>query len=89
VNWPATEGASPGRGRGRGGEIDVFGDDNLAVHVVLGLTILGLAAVRLLWRRTTPSPPWAPTLSARERTLTRWTERILYPLMFLIACTRS
>jgi cytochrome b561 len=75
-------------GRGRGGELEVFGDDGLiTLHVVLGGTILTLATVRLIWRRTTPLPPWAPTLSAGERTLSRWTERALYVLMFAIPIT--
>uniref|UniRef100_UPI00156590A5 cytochrome b n=1 Tax=Ilumatobacter nonamiensis TaxID=467093 RepID=UPI00156590A5 len=45
-------GGESGRGRGRGGDdYDLFGDDTLlTVHVVLGLTILTLAVVRLVWR---------------------------------------
>lgn len=74
-----------GRGRGRGGEYDVFGDDTLfTVHVVLGVTILTLAVIRVVWRLTTPLPPWATTLSRRERTIAHWTERALYASMFLI-----
>ena len=47
-------GGGPGRGRGRGGDLDVFGDDPLlTAHVLLGVTILVLATVRLLWRRHT------------------------------------
>ena len=82
-------GGESGQGRGRGGDdLDVFGDDSLlTLHVVLGLTILTLATVRLVWRRTTPLPPWAPTLSAGERTLAHWTERALYVLMFAIPIT--
>jgi cytochrome b561 len=81
-------GGESGRGRGRGGEIDAFGDDTLlTVHVVLGITILTLAVVRLVWRRTTPLPPWAPTLAKAERTLTHRTENALYALMFLIPIT--
>lgn len=79
-------GGESGRGRGRGGDdLDVFGDNELlTVHVVLGLTILALAVVRLIWRIATPLPPWAPTLSHRERFLAHWTERALYLLMFAI-----
>ena len=77
-----------GRGRGRGGEYDVFGDDELlTVHVVLGLVIITLALVRLVWRATTPLPPWAETLSPFERTLAHWTERALYLLMFAVPGT--
>ena len=74
-----------GRGRGRGGDYDVLGDDALlTVHVVLGLVIITLAVVRLVWRATTPLPPWAETLSPFERTLAHWTERALYALLFLV-----
>jgi cytochrome b561 len=81
-------GEGSGRGRGRGGGYDVFGDDRLlTAHVVLGATILLLAAFRLVWRLTTPLPPWAATLSSGERTLAHWTERALYMLMFAIPIT--
>jgi len=74
-----------GRGRGRGGDYELFGDDALlTVHVVLGATILALAVVRLVWRVTTPLPPWAATLSRSERRLAHLTERTLYVLMFVI-----
>ena len=79
-------GSGTGQGRGRGGDsgYDVFDDPVLTAHVVLGLTILTLAAIRLVWRITTPLPPWASTLSHRDRTLAHWTERALYLLMFAI-----
>ena len=78
-----------GRGRGRGGDdLDVFGDDPLlTAHVVLGVTILVLATVRLLWRWHSTLPPWAEGLSAFERTLAHWTERVLYTLLFAIPLT--
>ena len=57
------------------------------MHVLLGVTILVLATVRLLWRRHSTLPPWAPGLSASERTLAHWTERLLYPLLFVIPST--
>lgn len=77
-----------GRGRGRGGGYDPFGDEQMfTVHVVLGLTILGLAIARLVWRLATPLPPWADTLSPIERTIAHWTERALYVLMFAIPIT--
>lgn len=81
-------GGESGRGRGRGGDLDVFGDDGLlTAHVLLGVTILVLAAVRLYWRRRTTLPPWAPGLSATERTVAHWTERALYLLLFVIPLT--
>ena len=81
-------GEGSGQGRGRGGDLDVFGDDRLlTVHVVLGLTILTLAAVRLSWRRRAGLPPWAEMLSSAERTLAHWTERALYLLLFVVPVT--
>ena len=78
-------GGESGRGRGRGGDLDVFGDDRLlTAHVLLGVSILVLAAVRLAWRRHRGLPPWAPGLSSSERVLAHWTERVLYTLLFLI-----
>ena len=82
-------GGVSGRGRGRGGDgLEVFGEDALlTVHVVLGLSILLLAVVRYWWRCRTPLPPWAPGLSAFERTLAHWTERVLYVVLFVIPLT--
>ena len=74
-----------GRGHGRGGDLDVFGDNRLlTAHVVVGVSILMLATVRLWWRRRSALPPWAPGLSGGERTLAHWTERALYTLLFVI-----
>jgi cytochrome b561 len=72
-----------GRGRGRGGDGDAI-EGLLAAHVALGATILGLAVIRLLWRRRAGLPPWAPQLSAWQRSLAHWTERALYLLLFVI-----
>lgn len=76
-------GGESGRGRGRGGDdLEVFGDNRLlTVHVLLGITILALATVRLVWRQRTTLPPWAAGLSPAERTLAHWTERALYTLL--------
>ena len=54
---------------------------------LLGVTILVLATVRLLWRRHSTLPPWAPGLSSAERTLAHWTERVLYVLLFVMPLT--
>lgn len=82
-----------GHGRGRGGDDDDIslgfdGDDRLiTVHVLLGLTILTLAVLRLAWRRATPLPPWAEGLSPAERKVASWTERVLYACLFAIPLT--
>lgn len=62
----------------------MFDDPLVTAHVALGVTILALAVARVWWRRRTTLPPWAPTLSAAERTLAHWTERALYLLLFAI-----
>jgi cytochrome b561 len=78
-------GGESGRGRGRGGDLDPFGDDTLlTIHIVLGVSILVLASIRLVWRVTTPLPPWSQLLSIRERRFVHWLERVLYVLIFAI-----
>ncbi len=54
---------------------------------MLGLSIIGLALVRMLWRRTTPLPPWAEHLSPGERTLEHWLEKLLLTLLIVTPAT--
>jgi cytochrome b561 len=85
---------SSGRGRGRGGEAEGYGDvverlaawpgDVLAWHVVLGVTVLVLGIARVVWRRTHGLPPWAATLSPRERRLAGSTEHVLLASLFAV-----
>jgi cytochrome b561 len=78
---------------GGGGGDDGF--DNLfsgglglpELHVLLGLSILALGFVRVAWRRAGSLPPWAPALSAGERTLEAWLEKALLALLFVIPIT--
>lgn len=49
----------------------------VTVHVGLGLTILALAMLLVLWGKATQLPAWAAGLSATERRLATWTERLL------------
>ena len=80
-------GGESGRGRGRGGESDGYLDDPdtlLKVHVVLGLSILVLAVARVVWRRVAGLPPWAERLTAGQRRLATWTERVLIATLFVI-----
>jgi cytochrome b561 len=58
-------------------------DGPSTLHVVLGLSIMGLALVRLLWRRTTPLPPWAEYLSPRERQVESWLEKLLLTMLLV------
>jgi cytochrome b561 len=53
-------------------------------HKSVGLVLLVLAFARYTWRRATPLPDWAPTLTSAERTATHWIERVLYLCMFLM-----
>jgi cytochrome b561 len=77
-----------GRGRGGGSEGYLADPDNLLkVHVVLGLTILVLAVVRLVHRRIAGLPAWAEQLTAGERRLATWTERALLTTLFVIPLT--
>lgn len=68
---------------------DAFGDGlSLPVlHVVLGLSIIVLGVVRLVWRRTTPLPPWAEHLSAGERRLEGLLEKVLLGSLLVVPAT--
>jgi cytochrome b561 len=57
------------------------------LHVSLGLLIVVLAVVRMLWRRTTPLPPWAEHLSAGERRLEGRLEKVLLALLVVVPAT--
>ena len=56
-------------------------------HLLLGLTVLLLASLRVLWRSTTPLPPWAPALGPMERRLEALLEKTLLALLFAIPVT--
>lgn len=62
-------------------------DDVSTLHIALGLSIMGLALLRLLWRRTTPLPPWAEHLSAGERKLESWLEKIQLTMLLVVPAT--
>jgi cytochrome b561 len=68
---------------------DAFGDGLSLpeLHVVLGLSIIVLALVRMAWRRATPLPPWAEHLSAGERRLEGRLEKLLLALLLLVPAT--
>lgn len=59
----------------------------LARHKSIGITILGLAALRLLWRWLNPTPTLPQDLTPRERLLARCTHAILYLLLFAMPLT--
>lgn len=53
-------------------------------HKSLGLILFALAILRLVWRKATPLPDWAPTLSEAERAISHRNETLLYWCMFLL-----
>jgi cytochrome b561 len=79
-------GGSHGRGDGGPGSDDfASGHEGLLdVHVLLGATILVVAALRLWWRVSGSLPAWAPQLRDLERRLQAALEKCLYLLLFAI-----
>lgn len=59
----------------------------MEAHVLVGLTVLGLGLARMVWRRTTPLPPWAKHLSDRERRVESWLEKALLSLLLVVPAT--
>lgn len=70
----------------------VFGDMKLSpakialinYHKWIGVTVLGLVALRLLWRLTHPAPALPAAMAFWEKRLAHWTHGILYGLMFAV-----
>ncbi|WP_165362757.1 cytochrome b [Promicromonospora panici] len=56
-------------------------------HVLLGLTIVAVGILRVVWRSTTPLPPWDARLTASDRRVLHWAERILLALLFVVPAT--
>jgi cytochrome b561 len=87
-------GRGDGSGRGRGGDDDSgwslpdLGDDALlTLHVLLGLTIIGLGLARWAWRRADSLPAWAEQLTEADKRLAHRTERVLLTLLLLVPAT--
>jgi cytochrome b561/polyisoprenoid-binding protein YceI len=59
----------------------------LARHKSIGMTILGLALLRLLWRWLNPTPPLPSNLKPYERRLAHFTHVSLYVLLFAMPLT--
>jgi cytochrome b561/polyisoprenoid-binding protein YceI len=67
-----------------------LGVQKLAVfarHKSIGITILGLAGLRLLWRWRDPTPPLPSNLKPYERFLAHFTHAALYLLLFAMPLT--
>jgi cytochrome b561 len=56
--------------------------DLYQLHKWSGITIFGVAALRLLWRLTHPAPPLPAAMPAWERTAARISHASLYVLLF-------
>jgi cytochrome b561 len=56
----------------------------LARHKSVGITLLGLAIIRLVWRWLNPAPDLPKTLSPYERVLAQLTHAALYILLFAL-----
>src|SRR5262245_40197256 len=85
-------GDDSGHGRGRGGDDDglsLFDGsfDLLDLRVLLGLAILALALARVVWRRTTPLPPWDERLTPGNQRVVAATEVALLTLLFVVPLT--
>src|SRR5688572_14868599 len=60
----------------------------LAWHKSVGITILGLAILRLAWRwANRAAPPLPPTLKPYERALANVSHFLLYALLFVLPLT--
>jgi cytochrome b561 len=57
------------------------------IHVLLGVSIMALALVRVVWRAATSLPPWAPYLRPGERRLESALEKMLLTLLFGVPAT--
>jgi len=66
------------------GDIGAGGLSRPELHILLGLAILAVGLVRLIWRRTTPLPPWDPRLTPTDQRLVHATEVTLLTLMFVV-----
>ena len=65
-------------------------DDGISLpetHVLLGLSIMALGLLRVLWRATTPLPPWAEHFGPGERRLESALEKLLLALLFVVPGT--
>ncbi len=56
----------------------------LSWHKWLGITVLGLSALRLGWRLTHPAPPLPPTVPVWQQGVAQAVHWLLYGLMFAI-----
>ncbi|MFD7025747.1 cytochrome b [Promicromonospora sukumoe] len=81
-------GAGSGPDGGAAGLLDASGGLGLpAWHVLLGLAIVAIGVLRVVWRRTTPLPPWDPRLTRTDRKVLHHAERTLLAMLFVVPAT--
>lgn len=56
-------------------------------HVLLGPAVLAVGLLRILWRATTPLPPWSPRLTETDRTVLGTVERLLLAMLVVTPAT--
>ncbi|MFI2365245.1 hypothetical protein [Promicromonospora sp. NPDC019610] len=81
-------GTGGGTGDWAGGLFD--GQGGLALpawHVLLGLAIIAIGVLRVVWRSSTPLPPWDPRLTRTDRKVLHHAERILLAMLFVVPAT--
>ena len=54
------------------------------LHKSLGITILGLALMRILWRISHAPPPLPDSYARHEQLLAKWVHRLLYGLILVL-----
>jgi cytochrome b561 len=59
----------------------------MGLHRSVGITILALAALRLLWRLADRTPPWPAGMAAHERVIARVVHALFYALLFALPLT--
>ncbi len=64
-----------------------FSDSLYAFHKATGLLLLGLVALRLVWRVFNVQPTWSPSISIWQRHAANWNIVGLYILMFVMPIT--
>jgi cytochrome b561 len=75
-------GGAEGEGRAAAGGIST-----LAIHMILGITVLVLLVIRLIARWRLKAPAWAPTGSSLLDRIGKWTHIALYFFAFSVTIT--
>ena len=66
---------------------DAYTRPIINTHKSIGITILGLAVLRLLWRLSHAPPPLPTAYQLWERRLSHWAHIVLYVLIFALPLT--